>query len=287
MSLIRTDLAVESAAPYREHLPEGITVEEQESGGVKLTRVTITSESAAKKVGRECGSYVTAEIPDSMQSADELTRLLSTELCALLPESGGVLVVGLGNLQITPDALGPRTVRKIFATRHIPADVAEETGLTGLRPVSAIAPGVMGQTGIETGEIIHSLVRDTAPAAVIVIDALASQSVERLGRTIQLSSVGISPGSGVLNSRRALSEATLGVPVISMGIPTVVDGGTLACELLGCDDEEKIPEAARTMMVTPRDIDKLIDRGSEHLSLAINTALHPRLTPEDIVYLVS
>ena len=205
----------------------------------------------------------------------------------MLPPEGMVLVVGLGNAQITPDALGPLTVRQILATRHIPAQLAEQTGLSGLRPVAAIAPGVLGQTGIETGEIILSIVRDLSPAAVVAVDALAAGSPERLGCTIQLSDSGISPGSGVLNARKELSRQSLGVPVLSLGIPTVVDGGTLVCGLLGCEDESRVPEEARAMMVTPRDVDALIERGAKHLSLALNAALQPQLSLEEISYLVS
>ena len=219
--------------------------------------------------------------------ADEVTHLLAEELRRMLPPEGMVLVVGLGNAQITPDALGPLTVRQILATRHIPAQLAEQTGLSGLRPVAAIAPGVLGQTGIETGEIILSIVRDLSPAAVVAVDALAAGSPERLGCTIQLSDSGISPGSGVLNARKELSRQSLGVPVLSLGIPTVVDGGTLVCGLLGCEDESRVPEEARAMMVTPRDVDALIERGANHLSLALNAALQPQLSLEEISYLVS
>ncbi len=219
--------------------------------------------------------------------ADEVTHLLAEELRRMLPPEGMVLVVGLGNAQITPDALGPLTVRQILATRHIPAQLAEQTGLSGLRPVAAIAPGVLGQTGIETGEIILSIVRDLSPAAVVAVDALAAGSPERLGCTIQLSDSGISPGSGVLNARKELSRQSLGVPVLSLGIPTVVDGGTLVCGLLGCEDESRVPEEARAMMVTPRDVDALIERGAKHLSLALNAALQPQLSLEEISYLVS
>ena len=219
--------------------------------------------------------------------ADEVTHLLAEELRRMLPPEGMVLVVGLGNAQITPDALGPLTVRQILATRHIPAQLAEQTGLSGLRPVAAIAPGVLGQTGIETGEIILSIVRDLSPAAVVAVDALAAGSPERLGCTIQISDSGISPGSGVLNARKELSRQSLGVPVLSLGIPTVVDGGTLVCGLLGCEDESRVPEEARAMMVTPRDVDALIERGAKHLSLALNAALQPQLSLEEISYLVS
>ncbi|MEM1485152.1 GPR endopeptidase [Oscillospiraceae bacterium PP1C4] len=290
MSLLRTDLAVESAAQYQSNLPNGVTVEELDCAGTKLTRVVITNDDAAQKLGRAQGKYVTIELPSvagSVDPSDDVTHLLAKELAGMLPAQGAVLVVGLGNEQITPDALGPQAAHQIFATRHIPAQVAEQTSLTGLRPVASIAPGVLGQTGIETGEIIRSIVRDLQPAAVIVIDAFASSSLERLGRTVQLADCGISPGSGVLNARKELSRSSLGVPVVSIGIPTVVDSGTLACELLGCEDEQKVAPEARAMMVTPRDIDAIIKRGAKHLSLAINSALQPQLSLEDITYLVS
>ncbi len=284
MSLLRTDLAVESAAQYRDNLPEGVTVEETECAGSKLTRVFISSDGAAQKLGRAKGKYITLELPsvsESVDPSDEITHLLAQELAALLPAQGAVLVVGLGNEQITPDALGPQTAHQI------PQEVAQQTGLEGLRPVAAMAPGVLGQTGIETSEIIRSVVRDIKPAAVIVIDALASRSLERLGRTVQLADCGISPGSGVFNSRQELSRVSLGTEVVSVGIPTVVDGATLACDILGCDDSREIPPEARTMMVTPRDIDAIIKRGAKQLSLAINSSLQPRLSLEDITYLVS
>lgn len=290
MSLIRTDLAVESAEPMRSRLPDGVAVHEEERESVRMTRIEISTEDAAQKLGRACGRYITIELPpleSGVDPADDVTHLAAKELRALLPREGPVLVVGLGNRQMTPDALGPETTRQIFATRHIPAEVARRTGLDGLRPVSALAPGVLGQTGIETGEIIRAVVRDTSPAAVIVIDALAARSLGRLGRTIQIADSGISPGSGVLNSRQELSAQSLGVPVISVGIPTVVDGVTLACDLTGQEDTSNIDATAKTMMVTPRDIDAIIARGAKNLSLAINAALQPQLSLEDITYLVS
>ncbi|MCI8649681.1 MAG: GPR endopeptidase [Anaerotruncus sp.] len=289
MHLIRTDLAVESTEAFRSHLPKGVQVKEYQRNGISITAVEVCSTQAAEQLGRTPGRYVTIELPSLFENvgpADEATQAAAIELRALLPAEGTVLVVGLGNGQITPDALGPRTIRQVLATRHIPEKLAEQSGLAGLRPVAALATGVLGQTGIETGEIVHSVVRDLKPAAVIVVDALASQSLKRLGRTIQLADSGISPGSGVLNTRQPLCKETLGVPVISMGIPTVVDGGTLACELLG-GKEEQVSAEARAMMVTPRDIDAMIERGARHLSLAINAALQPQLSMEDIVYLVS
>ena len=287
---IRTDLAMEAAQAYRPKLPQGVDMQEEEAGGLHVTTVRISSEEAGRPIGRKPGTYITIQLPaltGSVEPADDTTHLLAGKLAALLPKTGGVLVVGLGNEQMTPDALGPQTARQVLATRHIPQDLAERTGLGGLRPVAVLAPGVLGQTGMETGEIVHSIVRDLGPSAVIVVDALASRSLSRLGNTIQISDTGISPGSGVLNSRKELSRHTLGVPVISMGIPTVVDGATLAYDLLGEAPSKPAQDSARHMMVTPRDIDAIIQRGAKHLSLAINAALQPSLSLEDISYLVS
>lgn len=290
MDLIRTDLAVESTAQFENELPQGVCVSSGGHGEAKLTRVTITTDEAAQKVGRAKGTYITVNLPevqDSVGSADDVTRLVAKELSRMLPKEGAILVVGLGNSMMTPDALGPKATQQIIATRHIPKQVTQQTGLENLRCVATIAPGVLGQTGIETSEIVGSIIRDLQPAAVIVIDALAAHSLSRLGNTIQISDSGISPGSGVLNSRKELSSQTLGVPVISIGIPTVVDGGTLAMDLLGTDDSGKIPEQAYATMVTPRDIDAIVERGAKHLSLAINAALQPELSMEEITYLIS
>ena len=289
MAWMRTDLVVEHAQQFEGSLPQGVSVEEYTRNGVGLTRVTISSEQGARALGRAQGQYITIDLPtvdSSVSPADDATHLLANELASMLPSLGPVLVVGLGNSDITPDALGPLAARQIFATRHIPEQVAKQTGLTGLRSVSALAPGVLGQTGIETSEIIRSMVRDLQPAAVLVIDALAARSLDRLGRTIQLADQGIAPGAGVLNSRKELSKKTLGVPVISIGIPTVVDGATMVSDLMD-PTPENVPERARTVMVTPRDIDAVIARGARHLSLAINSALQPRLSIEEISYLVS
>ena len=174
---------------------------------------------------------------------------------------------------------------------HIRGEIARAAGLEGLRPVAVLAPGVLGQTGIETGELLAAAVEQGKPAAVIAIDALASRSLSRLGCTVQLADTGISPGSGVGNKRKELSRETLGVPVIAMGVPTVVDAMTLAADLLGEEDAHrlltKVQPDGRAMMVTPREIDMLIDRAAFLCSLAVNTALQPTLSPDDILALVS
>jgi spore protease len=220
---------------------------------------------------------------------------LAEEIKKLLPKEGLVLIAGLGNYQVTPDALGPKTASLTFATRHIQGEIARSTGLDGLRPVAVLAPGVLGQTGMETGEILASLCKELKPSAVIVVDAMASRKTERVGTTIQICDTGISPGSGVGNARPQLNSETLGVPVIAMGVPTVVDAKTLAADLAmqsGAQESavEKLQNSAEphgtAMIVTPREIDLLIERAAKLLSLAINTALHPDFTPEDFALLV-
>lgn len=292
----RTDLALEAAEPHAAKLPKGVAQSERIEGNLTINRVEISDSSAAKLIGKPVGNYVTVTVP-AFSGASELSEeeicAVAKEISDMLPDSGLTLVVGLGNNDITPDAIGPRTARQVLATRHISADAARKSGLPGLRPTASIAPGVLGQTGMETAEIICSLVKDLKPSAVIVIDALAARSASRLGNTIQIASSGISPGSGVMNSRKELSMDSLGVPVVSIGIPTVVDATTLASDLLDSAEEniEKRrglfePEGA-AMMITPREIDVLIGHACKTLSLAINKALQPGLTLEEIDYLVS
>ena len=206
------------------------------------------------------------------------------ELAALLPERGTVLVTGLGNESITPDALGPRASRMVLATRHIQGEFARSSGLDDLRATAVLAPGVLGQTGVESGEIVGGLCEVVHPAAVIAIDALASRSVARLGCTVQLCDTGIAPGSGVGNNRKELTEQLLGIPVIGLGVPTVVDARTLAAELTGREDaaEQVAPRGAQ-MMVTPREIDLIISRASRLVAMAVNAALQPDYSPLELI----
>lgn len=292
----RTDLAAECDILTKPSLPKGISQQTVKAGDIEIHRVEITDQDGAQLAGKPEGVYITITVPSFSQAndtADESIETIAQELNAMLPEKGLVLIVGLGNNDITPDAVGPRTIHQVLATRHIGQEMAEQCGLAGLRPAAAIAPGVLGQTGIETSEVIRSIVRDIKPVAVVVVDALAARSASRLGCTVQISSSGISPGSGVMNARKELSEATLGVPVVSMGVPTVVDASTLAGDLLK-DDSDKLEHVrelfelrGNTMMITPREIDVLIGHACKTLSLSINKALQPHLTLEDIGYLVS
>ena len=192
-----------------------------------------------------------------------------------------MLVVGLGNSSITPDALGPQVAQHILVTRYLTEELARSLGMGSLRKTAALIPGVLGQTGVESGELTAALVNFIQPSAVIVVDALAAQDYGRLGRTIQISDSGIAPGSGVQNSRKELSRRTLGIPVLSIGVPTVIDAATLAAQLTGSSCEQ----AHQTAMVTPREIDRLIGHSAKFIALAINKALYPELSLEEIGFL--
>jgi len=292
----RTDLAMECCEPHLDSLPDGVSNEECTLGNLHINRVKITSEEGEALIGKPRGEYTTITLPSfsgSTEVDEEEITAIAGEISSLLPREGLVLVVGLGNNDITPDAVGPRTAHQILATRHIQGEFARQAGLEHLRPTAAIAPGVLGQTGIETSEIISSVSGDIRPVAVIVIDALASRSTSRLGNTIQIANTGISPGSGVMNARKKLAEDTLGVPVVSIGIPTVVDATTLASDLLETGEEdldrrrELFEPRGQALMVTPREIDQLIGRACKTLSASINKALQPDLSLEEIGYLVS
>lgn len=269
-----SDLAIES----RELDPSATGVEEREvkNGSVKLSYMTL-HESAAKQFGREPGEYVTAFTGNlSAVSSDDTAAVLSGEIRRFLPEGkGAVLVVGLGNQTVTPDALGPETAEKVLATRHISKETAVAIGLDHLTPVAVLAPGVLGQTGMETAEIIESVVAKINPRAVIAIDALTARSLSHLGSTVQLTDTGIAPGSGVKNHRTEISRKTLGVPVIAVGVPTVVHAETLAEELGKA-------ESGSELIVTPKDIDGILSKASAVLSLAINLALQPDLDAETL-----
>ncbi len=279
----RTDLALETAE--RTNNAEGIEKYEKVSGDIKTTHIKVIDESAAERMKKPIGSYITVEFPFIGESADDdqTEKAITDALNELLPEiRDTVLVVGLGNREITPDAVGPDTASKILATRHITKEFAEQIGLKGLKSVAAVAPNVLGKTGIEAAEIIKGTVDRIKPSAVIAVDALASGSIGRLFSTVQLCDSGISPGSGVKNARKEISEKTLGVPVIAVGVPTVVDAGTLAGELTG--ESVKIKS---DMIVTPKDIDLLCGRMSALLARAINVFLQPGLEREVILSLIN
>lgn len=280
---IRTDLAIELSGGENEEII-GVEKEVKKEGEIRVSSIKITSKEGEEAVGKPMGSYITLEFPPIYKICDysELQNSVVSALAQLLPEGKeNILIAGLGNTEITPDAVGPLTAKQILATRHISGQFAENIGLKGLKSVSVITPGVLGQTGIETAELIKGAVEAVKPDAVIVIDALAAKSAERLFRTVQLCNTGISPGSGVKNSRRELSEKTLGVPVIALGIPTVTDADTLALELTG-----KEPERPTDMFVTPKEVDLLVERISELLALSLNRFLQPKIDGEIISQLV-
>ncbi len=276
----RTDLAVERIDPAEE-LPKGIH-RQKRGQAFKITEITIDDNSHLETLGKGKGRYITLEGTSLSRFSDDyeiMATELAEELRQLIPE-GEILVTGLGNNDITPDALGPQVAAKVLATRHLQdeLDSEEEAFLTSLRRVSVFAGGVLGQTGIESAEIIRAICRELKPAGIIAVDALACSDISRLGTTIQLSDTGISPGSGVSNTRKELSPKLFGIPVIAVGVPTVVDMHTIVRSLTGASPEKELPN----MMVTPRDIDRLTERASQLIAFSINLALQPSLTFEDV-----
>lgn len=283
---IRTDLAVEKLEIAGEILPEGVEKSEDTKAGLKITKISIKESKASNILGKPIGEYITIEtnkLQNSTSNFEGEVSVIAEQISSILKKDGLILVVGLGNSDITPDAIGPLTINSVLATRHISKDLASSIGLDNLKPVAAISPSVLGKTGMETAEIIESLCNSIKPEAVIVVDALASKSIDRLGSTIQISDTGISPGSGVQNKRKELSKTTLGVPVVAIGIPTVVDMTTIAFDLLGEGfKSEKVSTRGRTLMVTPREVDELVKQASKLISCAINKALQPSLSLEEI-----
>lgn len=290
----RTDLALELKENIKKINITGIESDEISKGSLKITSIKVTSDSGAKEIGKPIGEYITIETAQNGNFSsvfDDDIQVISDYIARYVSDKNSlVLVIGLGNRNITPDALGPFVATSILTTRHLSQELIKSIGLDHLRPVASIAPGVLGQTGIETGEISASVVKQINPSAVIVVDALAARSTSRLGSTIQISNTGIIPGSGVLNSRKALNRETLGIPVIMVGIPTVVDANTIANDLLAdsnCECKDKLLQSKTPLMVTPKDVDIMIERGSKIVSMAINKALQPHLSFEDISMLTS
>ena len=283
----RTDLAWESHQMWRESAGEttalpGVRAREERRRGFSVTRVEILDAAGAEALGKPMGAYVTVDLGPYLADRREgflpAAQVLAGELSPLLPGEGSVLAAGLGNAAMTPDAVGPLAVGHLLVTRHL------GDALPGLRPVAAVAAGVLGTTGMESAEWVRGLARQVEPAAVIAIDALAARSAERLCAAVQLSDTGIIPGSGVGNARQALSRESLGVPVISVGVPTVVDAATLALDLLGEDATlpEGLGQGSGGLFVTPRDVDQLVRDVARVVGWGINLALQPSLAPEDL-----
>lgn len=291
---LRTDLALE-AREFVDEKEEGVVVKEEEQDGIKISEIKILNQKAAKKMNKPIGTYITAELApltDNLRDGDSKAEYIGKLIEPLLPKEGTILIAGIGNETITPDALGPKSADNILATRHITGELKRSLGLSGLRSVAVLAPGVLGQTGIETGELIKSVVESIKPSAVIVIDALSSRSLSRLGCTIQISDAGISPGSGVGNHRLSLNKETMGIPVIGIGVPTVVDAQTLALELipeakLSYQQKGLVSPRGEQMIVTPREIDLLIERASRLVGMSLNCALHKGLSVEDFCLLLA
>lgn len=275
---IRTDLALESKERLEAEKNEmrGVTFEEiyDEKRNVTITKVVIETENGAKSIGKPVGTYLTLEAPDMVApdegSHREVSEVLSEQLRAILKEEiKSVLVVGLGNREVTPDALGPEVVGNLYITRHILREYGEYAFPDKkVASISSIVPGVMAQTGMESLEIIKGIISETKPQLVIAIDALAARSVKRLGRTIQIADTGINPGSGVGNHRKGLNEETLGVPVVAIGVPLVVDAATIVYD--ACHDVDKIPSGIAGMFVTPKNIDETVKNISFTISEGLN-----------------
>ena len=296
---VRTDLALEARESISEAESElrGVSVEEyyKEEEDIRVTKVVIDTKNAAKAMGKPMGVYVTMEAPAMVEPDDdyhrEISEGLAEELRQMLPgveEEQSVLIVGLGNREVTADALGPQVVDNLFITRHIVKEYGTAAyNCSKMNQISALEPGVMAKTGMETAEIVKGVVEQTRPDALIVIDALAARSVRRLNRTVQITNTGIQPGSGVGNHRNALTQESLGVPVIAIGIPTVVDAATIVMDALEkLLEEEKELENARykekqrlhfaelnNMYMTGKDIDAVIKRVSFTVSEGINIAI--------------
>lgn len=286
----RTDLAVEAIENHKTAaaLPH-VRQSDRTLEGFAVHEVRILSEDAAREIGKPQGRYLTLELDALIRREEDAfpraCKALSTLLRELLPHpnDGPVLIAGLGNRMITPDAIGPQTADHVIATRHL---VAQSPAIfADWRPVSALAPGVLGQTGVEIGEVICGVLDRVRPAAVIAVDALAAGRLSRLLRTVQLADTGITPGAGVGNARAALNKETLGVPVIAVGVPTVVDGATLAHEIssqLGQPACEALDDLSQPVMITTRDIDREVADISRMIGYAVNMALHPHLSVADI-----
>ncbi len=277
----RTDLAVEAAVSRRVS-EEDVEQNSRKIGTLTLHSIRVLTPRGEAAIGKPRGRYITAALPpltDDERGLRDYAAVIGRELAAMLPPEGTVLVVGLGNRTVTPDALGPATADMVLATRHIRGEFARTAGLTDLRPTAVVTPGVLGQTGTESSETVRGVCREIHPAAVIVIDALAAGSVERLGRTVQMTDSGISPGSGVGNDRRPLNREVLGVPVIGMGVPTVVDAATLVAQMSG----REIPPTDPPTMVTPREVDVMIHRAARLLAMSIHAALQPAYSPMELV----
>ncbi len=296
MRIRRTDLALEARELWQEGagaltvLP-GVEARDSVREGVPVNTVRILDQRGEEALGKPRGGYITLTL-EGLASREEgifqrSVRAVAGELAGLLreiPEDGLVLVAGLGNRAITPDAIGPKVHENVLVTRHLVRKMPEHFG--HLRPVASLAAEVMGTTGVESGELVRAVCEKLRPACVVAVDALASRSLKRLCRTVQLADTGVIPGSGVGNHRMGLTRDTLGVPVVAVGVPTVVDGATLAADLLGADELPDLNEG-RDLLVTPKDIDSQVSDLSKVIGYGISMALQPGISVEELELLLA
>lgn len=321
MNITRTDLAIEADILQHSETKEDIEgvkiiIENGLKDDINVTWVKILNEKGSKTMGKPIGNYITIESQLMKQNSitlhEDIIKIMADKLVKLtqLKDDTSILVVGLGNWNITPDALGPKVVSKILVTRHLLQNIPEEID-NSVRMVSAISTGVMGITGMETGEIVKGIVQNVKPDLVIAIDALAARKTSRINTTIQISDTGISPGSGVGNTRMALNQKTLNVPTIAIGVPTVVDAATMVNDtmdkildemsvqakkgsefynmLKSINEDEKyslildiLEPYSGNMFVTPKEVDAVIDGLADIIGNALNIALHPGIDTNDI-----
>lgn len=292
---VRTDMAVELVKDAGNI--DGIKNEFSENeSGIEISRINVFSKSAAEKLGKPIGNYITMDMGNIASLLPEERRLLSDtcakEVSKLIGDKKSVLIVGLGNRMITPDSLGPKCSDKIFVTRHIKEYIPEAIDERSAS-VAAIAPGVLGMTGIESEEVILSLLEKLNAEALVAIDSLAAREIRRIGASIQITDTGIQPGAGVGNKRARITDRTVGVPVIAVGVPTVAYASTVArdyffnaAELVSKECfkelESSLINLPSELIITPTDIDKLTDNAARVIADALNIAINPHVPYEDI-----
>ena len=295
----RTDLAIEAHELWQESAGKttrlaGVKATEKKIQGYPVTQVDILDREGEAALGKPAGSYRTLDLTAFWQRGDgffdRAVRAVGQQVKELTPDSGPVLVVGLGNRAMTPDAVGPLAADSVLITRHLIDAMPQH--FSGFRPVAALRPGVLGTTGVESAEAVRGLVDRLHPSAVIAVDALASRRVGRVCCTVQFSDTGIIPGSGVGNHRSALNRETLGVPVLAVGVPTVVDAATLTCDVLAEAGKGELNPAALQgagdgLIVTPKDIDTQVHDLAKVIGYGINLALHTGLTIGDVELFLS
>ena len=283
-STVRTDLALEARESIEDKAEglHGVEVEERydEASDVHITKVIVKTKNGAKMLGKPMGVYITLEAPSMTEPEEdyhqEISEILADELRSILPEPDreqSILVVGLGNREVTADSLGPNVVDNLFVNRHIVREYGKVAyNRSKMHLISSLIPGVMAKTGMESAEIIKGVISETKPDVVIVIDALAARSTKRLNRTIQITNTGIHPGSGVGNHRNAITQESLNVPVLALGVPTVVDAATIVGDAMG--ERPVALKELNNMYVTTKDVDQQIQQISHILCDGINKALN-------------